>query len=69
VVRADETEQQAVLNAMALVDKEVPVSAVLNRCKPSLLSRYYGQYYYGYGYGHGYGRGSSGAERTGKGDA
>jgi Mrp family chromosome partitioning ATPase len=59
VVRADETEQRAVLDAIALVDKDVPVSAVLNRCKPSLLSRYYGQYYYGYSsgsYGHGYGR-------------
>lgn len=51
VVRADQTEQQAVLDAIALVDKEAPVSAVLNRCTPSPLSRYYGQYYYGYDYG------------------
>ena len=41
------------------VDKDVPVSAVLNNCKPSLLSRYYGQYYYGGKYGSGYGRGYS----------
>jgi Mrp family chromosome partitioning ATPase len=57
VVRAEQTEQQAVLDAISLVDKDVPVSAVLNRCASSLLSRYYGRYYYGsgYGYGHGYG--------------
>jgi protein-tyrosine kinase len=55
VVRADETEQQAVLDAIELIDKDVPISAVLNRCKPSLLSRYYGQYYYSGGYGKGYG--------------
>lgn len=60
VVRADETEQRAVLEAIALVDKDVPVSAVLNRCKPSLLSRYYGQYYYGGSYGYGYSRGDKG---------
>jgi Mrp family chromosome partitioning ATPase len=65
VVRAEETEQQAVLDAISLIDKDVPVSAVLNRCKPSLLSQYYGRYYYGHGYGHGYGRGPS----AGKGDA
>ena len=35
--------------------KDVPISAVLNRCQPSLLSRYYGQYYYGGGYGGSYG--------------
>lgn len=66
VVRADETEQRAVQDALALVDKSTPVSAVLNRVTASALSRYYGQYYYG-GYGHGYGRG--GRERSGKGDA
>jgi receptor protein-tyrosine kinase len=65
VVRAEETEQQAVLDAISLIDKDAPVSAVLNRCKPSLLSQYYGRYYYGHGYGHGYGRGPS----VGKGDA
>jgi len=54
VVRAEQTEQQAVLDAIALVDKEAPLSAVLNRCSPSPLSRYYGQYYYGHGYGAGY---------------
>ena len=52
VVQADSTPQQAVQDALALVDKEAPVSAVLNRCKPSALSRYYGHYYYGYGYGY-----------------
>jgi len=62
VVRADDTEQRAVLDAIALVDKATPISAVLNRVKPSALSRYYGQYYYG-GYGYGYGR--SGRTRTG----
>lgn len=56
VVRADNTEQQAVLDALALVDKATPVSAVLNRVEPSALSRYYGQYYYGSGYGRGYSR-------------
>jgi exopolysaccharide/PEP-CTERM locus tyrosine autokinase len=49
VVRADQTEQRAVLDALALVDKSVQVSAVLNGVEASLLSRYYGQYYYGYG--------------------
>ena len=51
VVRADDTEQKAVLDAIALIDKDVPVSAVLNRCRPSLLGSYYGQHYYGYGHG------------------
>jgi protein-tyrosine kinase len=63
VVRAEETEQQAVLDAIALVDKDVPVNAVLNRCTPSLLSRYYGQYYYGGHYGQVYGQGYSRAAR------
>ena len=52
VVHADTTPQRAVMDALALVDKDAPVSAVLNRCKPSALSRYYGHYYYGYGYGY-----------------
>ena len=69
VVRAAETEQQAVLDAIALVDKEAPVTAVLNRCKPSLLSRYYGQYYYGYGHGYGASYGRARDEPTGKGNA
>jgi receptor protein-tyrosine kinase len=51
VVRSDDTEQQAVLDALALVDKSALVHAVLNRVSPSMISRYYGQYYYGYGYG------------------
>lgn len=53
VVRADHTEQRAVLDAIALVEKSTPVSAVLNRVEASALSKYYGQYYYGYGYGNG----------------
>ena len=53
------TQQEAVAVGGACV------SAVLNRCKPSLLSQYYGRYYYGHGYGYGYGRGPS----AGKGDA
>lgn len=62
VVQADSTPQRAVQDALALVDKEAPVSAVLNRCKPSALSRYYGHYYYGYGYGDKYGRQSAHAK-------
>ena len=61
VVRADDTEQQAVQDAIALVDKSTPIKAVLNRVQASALSRYYGQYYYGYGYGRG--------QRPGKGNA
>ncbi len=53
VVRADETEQQAVVDALALVDRSASVQAVLNRVTPSLVSRYYGQYYYGYGSAYG----------------
>jgi protein-tyrosine kinase len=66
IVRAEETEQQAVLDAIALIDKDVPVNAVLNRCKPSLLSRYYGQYYYGGHYGSAYGQGSPGGLHRGE---
>jgi len=68
VVRAEETEQQAVLDAIALVDKDAPISALLNRCQPSVLSRYYGQYYYGRGagYGHGYTYGRGPDERARK---
>jgi exopolysaccharide/PEP-CTERM locus tyrosine autokinase len=62
VVRADETEQRAVLDALALVDKSTPISAVLNQVRPSALSRYYGQYYYRYGYG-GRGKVDEGAQR------
>ena len=49
VVRADRTEQRAVLDALALVDKSTPVRTVLNGVEASLLSKYYGHYYYGYG--------------------
>jgi protein-tyrosine kinase len=71
VVRADETPQQAVLDAIALVDKEASVSAVLNRCTPTALDRYYGRYYYGSGRGYGQGRRDYGAApdaRSAKGD-
>jgi len=60
VVRADRTEQQAVLDALALIDKSTPVSAVLNGVEASLLSKYYGQYYYGYGAQGRYGRSGKG---------
>jgi receptor protein-tyrosine kinase len=60
VVRADRTEQRSVMEALELIDKNTPVSAVLNGVEPSMLSKYYGSYYYGpnkkYGYGR-YGRG------------
>jgi Mrp family chromosome partitioning ATPase len=68
VVRADETAQQAVLDAIALIDKDVPVSAVLNGCRPSLLGSYYRQHYYGYGYGRGKDA-QRGARAKGEGDA
>jgi receptor protein-tyrosine kinase len=60
VVRADETEQQAVVDALALVDRSATVQAVLNRVTPSLVSRYYGQYYYGYGANYGADRARTG---------
>jgi protein-tyrosine kinase len=63
VVRADQTEQRAVLDALALIDKSTPVSAVLNGVEASLLSKYYGQYYYGYGGKGAYGRYSKGEGR------
>jgi exopolysaccharide/PEP-CTERM locus tyrosine autokinase len=62
VVRADDTEQQGVLDAIALVDSSTPVRAVLNRVEASMASRYYGHYYYRHGYGRGY-------NRSGKGNA
>jgi len=49
VVRAVETEQRAVLDALALVDKSTPVRAVLNGVEGSMLSRYYGHRDYNYG--------------------
>jgi exopolysaccharide/PEP-CTERM locus tyrosine autokinase len=49
VVRADSTEQRVLTEALSLIDKSRPVSAVLNRVEPSLVSRYYSHYYYGYG--------------------
>ena len=49
VVRADSTEQRVLTEALTLIDRTRPVSAVLNRVEPSLVSRYYSHYYYGYG--------------------
>ena len=49
VVRADSTEQRVLTEALSLIDKSRPVSAVLNSVEPSLVSRYYSHYYYGYG--------------------
>lgn len=69
VVRAEHTEQRAVIDALALVDKSTPVSAVLNRVESSLVSKYYGQYYYGYSYGAGYGASYHGRGKKRKGDA
>ena len=65
VVRSDSTEQRAVLDAIALLDKSTPVSAVLNCVEASAVSKYYGQYYYGYGQTYGRGRG----QESGEGDA
>ena len=49
VVRADSTEQRVLAEALSLIDRSRPVSMVLNRVEPSLVSRYYSHYYYGYG--------------------
>lgn len=49
VVRADATEQRVVTEALGLLDRTKPVSAVLNKVESSLISRYYSYYYYGYG--------------------
>jgi exopolysaccharide/PEP-CTERM locus tyrosine autokinase len=51
VVMADSTEQRVVTEALALLDRSKPVSAILNRVEPSIVSRYYSHYYYGYGEG------------------
>lgn len=51
VVRADSTEQRVLTEALSLLDHARPVSAVLNRVEPSLVSRYYSHYYYGYSRG------------------
>lgn len=53
VVMADSTEQRVVTEALALLDRSKPVSAILNRVEPSIVSRYYSHYYYGYGQGQG----------------
>jgi receptor protein-tyrosine kinase len=60
VVKADETEQRAVREAMALIDKSASTSAVLNQVRPSGLGSYYGQYHYGYG------DGTDGADSSGR---
>lgn len=64
VVRADHTEQRAVLDAIELIEKATPVSAVLNRVEATALSKYYGQYYYGYGYRYGRENGDSEGKGT-----
>jgi len=53
VVRADDTEQRAVQEAIALVDKSASVSAVLNQVQSSVLGSYYGHYHHNYGPGYG----------------
>lgn len=47
VVRADGTAQRAVRDAIALIDEETPISAVLNGVTSSVLGSYYGESYYG----------------------
>ena len=49
VVRAEKTEQRSLLDALALIDKSTPVSALLNGVEVSVLSKYYGHNYYSYG--------------------
>jgi capsular exopolysaccharide synthesis family protein len=56
VVRADFTEQRAVEEALALLDRSKPINCVLNAIDRSLMSMYYGDSYPGYG---GYGKGSA----------
>jgi Mrp family chromosome partitioning ATPase len=68
VVRAEDTEQRAVREALALVDESVPISAVLNAVQPSILGSYYGQYHYGYGPGYGDDRSHSRSARSDGGD-
>ena len=58
VVRAEKTEQRSVVDALALIDKSTPVSALLNGVEISILSKYYGHNYYSYSSAgrYGYGR-------------
>lgn len=56
VVRADFTEQRAVEEALALLDRSKPINCVLNAIDRSVMSMYYGDSYPGYG---GYGKGSA----------
>jgi len=65
VVRADDTEQRAVREAMALIDDRASISAVLNRVQPSAVGSYYGQYSHGYGLGYG---GDRSGQRLSEGD-
>lgn len=51
VVRAEETQQRAVQEALTLVDKSATVKAVLNNVQASVLGRYYGEYRYASDYG------------------
>jgi receptor protein-tyrosine kinase len=68
VVRADDTEQRAVREAIALVDPSASVSAVLNRVQPSAIGRYYGHYHYSYGPGDDARDATREANRGGAGD-
>jgi exopolysaccharide/PEP-CTERM locus tyrosine autokinase len=54
VVRAGATPQNAVLDAIDLVDKEKAVNLLLNQARGASAGSYYGKYgSYGYGYGYG----------------
>jgi capsular exopolysaccharide synthesis family protein len=53
VVRANSTEQGAVMAALEMIDKSTPTYTVLNCVEASIVSRYYGRYYYGYNYRYG----------------
>jgi protein-tyrosine kinase len=66
VVRADSTEQRTVLDAIALVDKSTPVSAILNWVEDTALRKYYDQYHYGDG--QTYGSADGRRRQSGKGD-
>ena len=48
VVRAEETSQDAVTGALAVLDEGKAVNLVLNQARAGV-----GEYQYGYGYGHG----------------
>jgi len=66
VVRADDTEQRVVKDAIALIDDSASISAVLNQVRPSILGRYYGEYGHSYGYGAAYEDDGRGTQRRQK---